>query len=70
MLFDLPWIEILGELWKYGQKALLGTANEAMDETLDCESTLEIHNSKGPKATFSEQKKVHYLQDYIIAYWD
>jgi hypothetical protein len=69
-LLDLPWIELLGELLKYGRKALRGLTNEGVYETLDYESTLEIHNSKGTRATFSKRKKIRYLQDNIIAYQD
>ena len=69
-LLDLPWIEILGVLWKYGRKVLRGLANEGVYEVLDYESTLEIHNCKGTKATFSKRKKIRYLQDNIIAYQD
>ena len=46
-LLDLPWIEILGELLKYGRKVVRGMANEGVYETLEYESTLEIHNRKG-----------------------
>ena len=69
-LLDLPWIEILGELLKYVRKVVRGMANEGVYETLEYESTLEIHNRKGTRATFSKQKKIRYLQDNIIAYQD
>lgn len=69
-LLDLPWIEILGELWKYGRKFARGLVNEGVYETLEYESTLEIHNKKGTRATFSKRKKIRYLQDNIIAYQD
>jgi len=69
-LLDLPWVEILGGLMKYGRKVIRGMANEGVYEVLDYESTLEIHNSKGARATFRKLKKVRYLQDNIIAYQD
>ena len=69
-LLDLPWIEIIGELWKIGKKAIQGMANEGIYETLEYESTLEILDRKGTKATFSKRKKIRYLQDSIIAYQD
>ena len=70
MLLDLPWIEIMGEVWKIGKKVMRGMANEGVYETIEYESTLEIHNRKGTKATLSKRKKMRYLQDNIIAYQD
>lgn len=69
-LLDLPWVDILGEVWKYGRKFTRGLVNEGVYETLEYESTLEIHNKKGTRATFSKRKKIRYLQDNIIAYQD
>jgi hypothetical protein len=37
---------------------------------LEYESTLEIHDIKGTRATFKKIKKVRYLQDNIIAFQD
>ena len=45
-------------------------ANEGVYETLEYNSTLEIQNRKGTRATFSKRKKIRYLQDNIIAYQD
>lgn len=70
ILLDLPWIEIIGELWKIGNKVMRGYASEGMYETLEYESTLELHTGKGTKATFKKRKKIRYLQDNIIAYHD
>ena len=70
MILDLPWIDILTELWKIGRKVIRGMANEGVYETLEYESTLEIQNRKGTRATFTKRKKVRYLQDNISAYQD
>ena len=70
LLLSLPWIEIIGELWKLISKMLRGMANEGVYEVLDYESTLEIHNRNGTRATFKKRKKIKYLQDNIIAYHD
>ena len=69
-ILDLYWFEIFGELLKYGRKVVRGMANEGVYETLENESTLEIQNRKGTRATFTKRKKVRYLQDNIIAYQD
>ena len=66
----LPWFEIAGELWKVGHKLMRGMASEGMYEVLDYESTLEIHDSQGRRATYEKRKHVRYLQDNIIAYQD
>jgi hypothetical protein len=70
LLLNVSWIEILSGLWKIGSKVLRGMVNEGVYETLDYESTLEIRNSRGTKATFAKRKKIRYLQDNIIAYQD
>ena len=70
MILDLPWIDILTGLWKIGRKVIRGMANEGVYETLEYESTLEIQNRKGTRATFKKRKKIRYLQDNIIAYQD
>jgi hypothetical protein len=67
---SLPWFEIAGKMWKIGRKVMRGLANEGVYEVLDYESTLELHDRGGKKATFKKRKKVRYLQDNIIAYQD
>ena len=41
-----------------------------MYEVLEYESTLELRDRGGMKATFRKREKVRYLQDDIIAYQD
>ena len=69
-ILDLQYIGILVELWKIGRKLMRGMINEGIYETLEYESTLEIQNRKGTKATFNKRKKIRYLQNNIIAYQD
>jgi hypothetical protein len=69
-LLGFPWVELVTEAWKFGRKILRGLANEGMYEVLEYESTLELHNRAGKKATFTKRKKVRYLQNNIIAYQD
>ncbi len=66
----LPWFEIAGELWKIGRKVMRGLANEGMYEVLEYESTLELHDREGKKATYKKRQKVRYLQNNIIAFED
>ena len=69
-MLDLPWPEIVGELWKYGRKVMRGFSNEGMYEVLEYESTLELIDQEGKKVTFKKGVKVHYLQDNVIVYQD
>jgi hypothetical protein len=47
-----------------------GLASEGMYEVLDYESTLELLDDKGKKASFKKKMKVRYLQDETIAFQD
>ena len=69
-LLGLPWPEIIGDMWRGGRKILRGLSHEGMYEVLDYESTLELHDKKGERATFKKTKRIRYLQDNIIAYQD
>lgn len=70
MGLGLPWFEIAGEVWKVGRKLMRGLANEGMYEVLEYESSLELHDRLGKKASFIKRMKVRYLQNNIIAYQD
>ncbi|MBN1536184.1 MAG: hypothetical protein JW908_05585 [Anaerolineales bacterium] len=67
---SLSWLELIGDLWKIGKKVIRGLSNEGMYEVLDYETTLELHDPKGHKASFKKREKVRYLQDNIIAFQD
>ena len=69
-LLGLPWIDILADVWKFGRQVLRGMTNEGMYEVLDYESTLELKDKEGEKATLRKRERVRYLQDNIIAYQD
>lgn len=70
LILGLPWVEIVTNAWRFGRKIMRGLSNEGMYEVLDYESTLEIQDIKGRKATIAKRQKVRYLQDNIIAYQD
>jgi len=70
ILLELPWVEMLTEAWKLGRKMLQGLTHEGMYEVLEYESTLELHDKTGKRATYKKRKKVRYLQNEIIAYQD
>lgn len=66
----LSLFELSGRLWAFGSKVLRGFSSEGMYEVLDYETTLEIHDPKGKRATLSKRMLVRYLQDNIIAFQD
>ena len=70
LLLRLPWADLLVEAWKTTVKAIKNWSTPGMYQALEYESTLELQNPRGKKATFSKREKVRYLQDHIIAYQD
>ena len=69
-MIDTPWFEIVGKLLKVGRKMLRGMASEGVYEVLDFETTLELNDAKGSRATLKKRDKVLYLQNHILAYQD
>jgi hypothetical protein len=70
LLQRLPWMDILINVGKFGFEFLKGSASRGIFEVLEYESTLELHDPNGERATFRKRQKVRYLQDKIIAYQD
>jgi hypothetical protein len=64
------WVETLTKALKIGKNVFRGFTSEGSYEVLDYESTLEIHNSEGTRATFQKIIRVRYLQNNIIAFRD
>lgn len=64
------WVEYFTSGWRLVRKLWRGMADEGMYEVLEYETTLELKNKQGSKATFSKRQKVKYLQNNIIAYQD
>ena len=62
--------DTFAKVWQLGRLSIARFRNTGIYEVIDYESTLEIHDPKGKKATFRKRKKVRYLQDSIIAYQD
>ena len=70
VLWGLPWPEVVEKLWKIAKNVVQGLSVKGMYEVLEYESTLELKDKGGKKATFKKREKVRYLQDNIIAYQD
>jgi hypothetical protein len=70
LLKRLPWIDIFINMGKLGLDLVKGSAIKGLYEVLEYESTLELKDFKGERATFRKRQKVKYLQDNIIAYQD
>lgn len=66
----LPWLEIVSKALKLGRKAIQGLSDEGVYEVLEYESTLDLEDHGGKRATFSKRERVRYLQDNVIAYQD
>ncbi len=70
VLSGLPWLEVLGQAWKIVRKVMQGRSYRGMYEVLEYESTLELKDRGGKRATSKKREKVRYLQDNVIAYQD
>lgn len=70
LLLGLPWLEVVAELYKLTRKLWQGLADEGMYEVLEYESTLELLDRQGKRASFKKREKVRYRQNNIIAYQD
>ena len=70
VLWGLPWPEVVEKLWKTTKNVVHGLSVKGMYEVLEYESTLELKDRGGKKATFKKREKVRYRQDNIIAYQD
>lgn len=66
----LPWSSILEKLWKAIVYLKTIFTPEGVYETLSLETSLELHDREGKRATFRKIKKVRYLQNNIIAFQD
>jgi hypothetical protein len=69
-LLGLPWPEALRNVWKIIRKVMQGRSYAGMYEVLEYESTLDLKDRGGKRATFKKPEKVRYLQDNVIAYQD
>ena len=69
-ILSSSWVDKFAATWQIMRKVIPGSSSEGIYEVLNYESTLEIHDVKGIRATFNKQKKIRYLQDNIIAYQD
>jgi hypothetical protein len=70
LLSGLPWLDVLREAWKILRKFVQARSYRGMYEVLEYESTLELKDRGGKRATFKKREKVRYLQDNVIAYQD
>jgi hypothetical protein len=69
VLLGFPWTEVL-DVWNILRGVLQGRSYKGMYEVLEYESTLELKDRGGKRATFKKREKVRYLRDNIIAYQD
>jgi hypothetical protein len=67
VLLRLPWADVFGDALKALRKAIQGRSYRSLYEVLEYESTLELKDREGKRATFKKREKVRYLQDRWIA---
>lgn len=70
LLFKLPWLEIIAELWKLIRKFWRGMADEGIYEVITHQATLELLDKQGKKARVYKKQHVRYLQNNIFAFQD
>jgi hypothetical protein len=70
VLSGLPSFEVWGKAWHLARQVLQAWSYRGMYEVLEHETTLELKDRAGKRATFEKEKRVRYLQDNIIAYHD
>jgi hypothetical protein len=69
-LLDILWLRIAEKIGGAASEVVRKIFADGVYEILDYESTLEIHDAKGTRATFSKTKKIRYLQNNVIAFQD
>lgn len=67
---NFEFADLFSWVLQIGQKIFEEKSSQEIYEVLDYESTLEINDVKGTKASFCKTKKVRYLQNNIIAFQD
>ena len=70
ILLDMPWKQVMGDLWIAGKNMLSKLGDQGLYEVLEYDTTLELKDGKGERAVFRKCQKVRYLQDNVIAYQD
>lgn len=70
IITGVPWSDVFASLWSYLKRLHSMISQQGMYEVLEYDSTLELKDTKGKKASFKKREKVRYLQDNIIAYQD
>ena len=68
VLSGLPWLDVLGEVWKIVRKVIQARSYRGMYDVLEYESTLVLKDRGGKRATFKKREKVRYLLDNVIAH--
>lgn len=70
LLFGLPWLDILAEVYRVGHKLWQGMADEGMYEVDEHEVTIALHDAKGKLAIYHKRQQIRYRQNHIIALQD
>ena len=65
-----PWSDILTDIWEIIRKLIQHHFPKGPYEALEYESTLELLDREGTRATFKKRKKIRYLQDNVSTFQD
>ena len=53
ILSGLPWVDVVGKVWQLARQALQARSYRGMYEVLEHETTLELKDRAGKRATWS-----------------
>ena len=62
-LSGLPWFELLGKAWQLARKALQARSYRGMYEVLEHETTLELKDRAGTRASFEKEALLESRQE-------
>jgi hypothetical protein len=66
----LPWNKFLDQVWANGPNLLRGLSPKRLYTVIDYETTLELHDRQGERASVRKYERVRYLQDNVVAFQD
>lgn len=65
VLSGLPWLEVGEKAWQIIRNAVPSWSYSGMYEVLEYESTLELKDSKGERATFRKRRRFPVLECFV-----
>ena len=69
-ILDILWLRIAEKVGDAASEVVKKIFADGVYEVLDQDSTLEIHDPRGIRGTFSKTRKIRYLQNNVVAIQD